>query len=104
MRTQKMWCLIIRIKKNDNFKGKRIHNVILDVLKGGKISGATIWTGFAGYGMRGKSNFQIEGITMNMPLLIEVVDDLSKLEKILPEIKEIVGDNGLVTIHEVGVV
>lgn len=104
MRTQKMWCLIVRIRKNDNFKGKRIHSVILEILKKGKISGATVWTGFAGYGKRGKSNFQIEGISVNMPLLIEVVDELTKLEKILPEIKEIVGDNGLVTINEVGII
>jgi uncharacterized protein len=103
MRSMKMWCLVIRIKKNDNVKGKRVHNVILDILKKGKISGATVWTGVAGYGKRGKSNFQIEGISVNMPLLIEVIDELPKLETILPEIKEVIGDNGLVTLHEVGV-
>ena len=103
MRTMKMWSLVIRIKKNDNINGKRIHNVILDVLKKEKISGATVWTGVAGYGKRGKSNFQIEGISFNMPLLIEVIDELEKLEPILPEIKKIIGDNGLVTLHEVGV-
>lgn len=103
MRTMKMWSLVIRIKKNDNVNGKRIHNVILDVLKKGKISGATVWTGVAGYGKRGKSNFQIEGISVNMPLLIEVIDELEKLEPILPEIKKIIGDNGLITLHEVGV-
>jgi len=39
-----------------------------------------------------------------MPLMIEVIDDLQKIENILPEIKEIIGDNGLVTVHKVGVV
>jgi hypothetical protein len=100
----KMWSLVIRIKKNDNFDGKRIHNVILDILKKEKISGATVWTGVAGYGKRGKSNFQIEGISVNMPLLIEVIDELSKIESILPDIKKVVGDNGLVTVHEVGII
>lgn len=102
MRTQKMYQVTIRIKKNDSVKGKRIHNLILDVLKEGKISGATVWTGVAGYGKRGKSDIQIEGITINMPMLIEAVDELEKLEKVLPKIKEFVDDNGLVTIHEVG--
>jgi hypothetical protein len=96
--------LVIRIKKNDNFDGKRIHNVILDILKKGKISGATVWTGVAGYGKRGKSNFQIEGISVNMPLLIEVIDELSKIESILPDVKKVVGDNGLVTVHEIGII
>lgn len=104
MRTMKMWAIVIRIKKNDNTNGKRIHNVILDILKKGKISGATVWTGVAGYGKRGKSNVQIEGISVNMPLLIEAIDELTKIESILPEIKKIVGDNGFITVHEVGVV
>ena len=104
MRTAKMWSLVIRIKKNDTVKGKRVHNVILDILKKGNITGATVWTGVAGYGKRGKSNFQIEGISVNMPLLIEVIDELPKLETILPAIKEVIGDNGLVTLHEVGMI
>ena len=104
MRTQEMWCLMIRMKRNDDYKGKRAHNIVLDTLRKGKISGATVWTGVAGYGKRGKSNFQVEGISVNMPLLIEVVDELEKIEKILPEIKEVIGDNGLVTMHKVGVV
>ncbi len=104
MRMHEMWCLVIRMKRNDNFKGKRLHNVVLDILKKEKISGATVWTGVAGYGKRGKSNFQVEGISVNMPLMIEVIDELQKIETILPEIKEAIGDNGLVTLHKVGVV
>lgn len=103
MKTMKMWCLVIRIKKNDSVKGKRVHNLILDVLKKGKISGATVWTGVGGYGKRGKSDIQIEGITINMPLMIEIIDKLEKLESVLPQIKEIVDDNGIITLHEVGV-
>lgn len=102
MRTIKNWCLMIRIKKNDTYNGKRTHQVILDILKNSKISGATAWAGVAGYGKRGKSNFQIEGISVNMPLVIEVIEELPKIETILPEIKKIIGDNGLITLHEVG--
>ena len=104
MRTLDMWSLVIRIKRNDAFKGKRVHNMILDILKKGDISGATMWTGVSGYGKRGKSNFQVEGISVNMPLVIEIIDELKKIENILPAIKEIIGDNGLVTVHKVGVV
>lgn len=104
MRLTKMWSLVIRIKKNDTMKGKRVHMLILEILKKGSISGATIWTGIGGYGKRGNSNIHIEGISVNMPLVIEVIDELEKLEKILPEIKELVDDNGLITMHEVGVI
>ncbi len=43
----------------------------------------------------------LEGVTVNMPLIIEVIDDQTKLEPLLPELKRIVDDDGLVTIQEV---
>ena len=104
MKPMKMWCLVIRIKKNDSVKGKLVRNLILDILKKAKISGATMWTGMGGYGKRGKSDIQIEGITINMPLMIEVIDELEKLESVLPQIKELVDDNGIITLHEVGII
>ena len=104
MRTAKMWSLVVRIKRNDTAKGKRVHILILDILKKGKITGATVWTGVDGYGKRGKSTLHLEGIAVNMPLVIEAIDELEKLEKLLPEIKEIVDDNGLITMQEVGVI
>jgi len=104
MKPMKMWCLVIRIKKNDSVKGKLVRNLILDILKKAKISGATMWTGMGGYGKRGKSDIQIEGITINMPLMIEVIDELEKLESVLPQIKELVDDNGMITLHEVGAI
>lgn len=104
MRTAKMWSLVIRIKRNDTVKGKRVHSEILDILKKGEITGATVWTGVDGYGKRGKSTIHLEGIAVNMPLIIEAIDELQKLEKILPEIKMLVDDNGLITMQEVGVV
>jgi len=96
-----MYCLTIRIKKNDTTDGKRTHIVILDLLKRSKIAGATVWTGIGGYGKHGVSDIHIEGITVNMPLIIEVVDDKSKIESLLPVIKKLVDGNGLVTMHEV---
>jgi uncharacterized protein len=40
----------------------------------------------------------------NMPMVIEVVDEKSKLEPLLPQIRRMVGDNGLVTLQEVNVI
>ena len=104
MRLTKMWCLVIRIKKNDTVNGKRVHSIILDVLKKGSISGAIMWTGIGGYGKRGDSTTHVEGISINMPLVIEVIDELEKLEKVLPDLKKLVDDNGLITMQEVGVI
>lgn len=97
----RMWCMRIRIKKNDKVRGKRLYAVLLDFMMGAGISGATVINGVDGFGRRGKSTLHIEGIAVNHPLVIEVVDEHAKLEPLLPQIKRIVGDNGLVTLEEV---
>ena len=50
------------------------------------------------------STIQLEGITINMLLIIEIIDEKSKLEPLLPNLKMMVDDNGLVTIPEVDII
>jgi len=66
-----------------------------------KIAGATVWTGVDGFGKRHRSTMQLEGITIDMPMVLEIVDESSKLEILLPQIKRMVNDNGIMTMHEV---
>ena len=100
----KMLCLTIRIKRNDELQGKRLHNLLLDFLMQNKIAGTTVWTGVDGFGKRKRATIKIEGITINMPLIIEVIDEPTKLEPLLPQIKRMVDDNGIVTLHQVDVI
>ncbi len=74
---------------------------IVDFLVKAGISGATVWTGIDGFGKRGRSTTKLEGITINMPLVIEVIDEKRKLEPLLPQLKRMVDDNGIITLHEV---
>jgi uncharacterized protein len=97
----KMWCLTIRIKRNDMLYGKRLYNVSLDFMMRAGICGATVINGVDGFGRHGESKLHIEGVSISYPLVIEVVDMQSKLDLLLPQIKRMVGDNGLVTIQEV---
>ena len=98
---QKMWNLTIRIKKNDQIGGKRVEAIVIDLPMKAGIAGATAWTGVDGFGKRGKSTLHLEGVAVNMPLIIEVIDEQTKLEPLLPELKRIVGDNGLISVSEV---
>jgi len=100
----KMWDVTIRIKKNDEVGGKRLQSLVMDLLIKAGVSGATVWTGVNGFGKRGKSTMHLEGITVNMPLIIEVIDEQAKLEPLIPEVKRIVGDDGLVTIQDTYVI
>jgi len=101
---QKMWDLTIRIRKNDELGHKRIHELVINLLQKDHVAGATVWTGVDGFGKRGRSNLHWEGILVNMPMIIEVIDEQSKLQPLLPEIKKVVGDDGIVTIQEVNVI
>jgi PII-like signaling protein len=103
MVAKKMLSLTIRIKKNDELHGRRLYKALLDFMMGAGISGATVVNAVDGFGRRGRSTVRIEGISMNYPLIIEVVDERSKLEPLLPQIKRMVDDNGFVTVHEVDV-
>jgi uncharacterized protein len=98
---KKMLSLKIRIRKNDRNSGKRIQELLLDLLIKKGVRGATVWTGVDGFGKRGKSTLHLEGVAVNMPLILETVDEQSKLEPLLPNIKRIVRENGIMTIEEV---
>ena len=100
----KMWSVTIRIKKNDEVGGKRLQALVMDLLVKAGVSGATVWTGVNGFGKRGKSTMHLEGVTVNMPLIIEVIDEQSKLEPLLPKLKRIIGDNGIVSIQDTYVI
>jgi hypothetical protein len=96
-----MWSVTIRFKRNDELGGKRLERLIMEFLISAGVSGATVWTGVDGFGKRGKSTLKLEGVTVNMPIIIEVIDEQAKLEPLLPELKRIVGDNGLVSIQDI---
>jgi len=100
----KMLCITIRMKRNDEVQGKRLHNVLLDFLMQNKIAGATVWTGVDGFGKRKRATIKLEGITINMPLIIEVIDEQTKLEPLLPQIKRMIDNNGLITLHQVDII
>jgi PII-like signaling protein len=101
MTRMKMWCLKIRIKRNDEIRGKRLQKLLLDLLMESGIDGVTVWTGLDGFGKRGRATTYLEGMLINMPLIVEVIDDESKLKPLLAQIKEVLSGNGLITLHEV---
>jgi uncharacterized protein len=103
MTGMKMWCVTIMIKRNDQLHGKPLHKVLIEFLMRAKISGATVLTGIDGFGKRRRSTIHLEGITMNMPLIIKIIEEQSKIEPLLPQIKRMVNDNGVLSIHEVQV-
>src|ERR671920_182430 len=99
-----MLCMNIRIKRNDEIKGKRLEKVLLEFLKKSKVSGATVWLGVDGFGKSGKSTVHLEGLTINQPMMIDVVEESSIIEPLFPQLKRMVDDHGMITIQRVDVI
>ncbi len=98
---KKLLKLTVRVRNSDTHGGKSISDSLIDLYKKSGISGATVLQGVRGYGARGSSRFDILGMSANLPVIIETVDEYQKIESVLSSVKNIVGSNGLITLEEV---
>jgi uncharacterized protein len=95
--------LTVIVKARDSFKGKPAVDVIISLLKKAGISGATVTHGARGYGARGVARADVLGLSVNLPTIIETVADKSVIDKVIPDVHEMIGTNGLITTEEVNV-
>lgn len=95
--------LTVRVRARDQHDGKLIPDLLLSLYKSHGVSGATILQGVRGYGKHGVSRVDVLGLSLNVPMIVETVDDQEKILRMLPEVKTIVGSNGLTTIEPVEV-
>lgn len=94
----------IYIGERDQLNGRPLHDAILELLRERKIAGATVIRGFAGFGAKAHLHTtRILRLSEDLPMLIEIVDDETRLRAILPELDAMVSD-GLITIERVEVV
>lgn len=100
---KKMLKLTVRIRHKDSHGGKNILDLLLSLYRENGISGATVLQGIRGYGARGVSRVDVLGLSVNLPIIIETIDEYQRIERVLSKVKEIVGSNGLITLEEVNV-
>jgi PII-like signaling protein len=94
----------IYIGERDQWNGRPLHDAIVDLLRERKIAGATVLRGSAGFGAKAHLHTtRILRLSEDLPILIEVVDEESRLRAILPELDAMVTD-GLITVERVEVV
>ncbi|MGP8070651.1 MAG: DUF190 domain-containing protein [Candidatus Bathyarchaeia archaeon] len=100
---KKMLKLTVRIRSRDEYNGKPISEVLLSLFKDHGIAGSTVLQGVRGFGMHGVARVDVLGLSVNLPIVIETIDEYHKIEPLLTDVKRIVGSNGLVTLEEVRV-
>jgi PII-like signaling protein len=94
----------IYIGESDHWHGRPLFQAIVELLRERKIAGATVIRGIEGFGARSHLHTtRILRLSEDLPVLIEVVDEETRLRAILPELDAMVGD-GLITAERVEII
>ena len=94
----------IHIGESDKWHGKPLYEAIVELLRQQKCAGATVLRGVGGYG--GHYHYHTEKIlrlAQELPIIIEVVEYTERIEKILPNLDEMI-EGGLITLEKAHVI
>lgn len=96
--------LKIYIGESDQWRGRPLYAALLDVLKKEGLAGATVTRGVAGFGAHSRIHTaSILDLSLDLPLIIEVVDSSEKISHALEMVSPMVRE-GLITLENVEVV
>jgi len=96
--------LRIYIGESDRWRGKSLENALLEVMRIHDMAGATVFRGSAGFGAHSHIHTaSIEVLSVDLPVVIEVVDVAPKIASILEVIYPMVRE-GLITVEDVQII
>jgi CBS-domain-containing membrane protein len=96
--------LSIYIGESDRWRGKPLSMAILETLRGQGLAGATVYRGLAGFGAHSHIRTNtIEVLSMDLPIMVEVIDTPERIRKALDAITPMVRE-GLVTLEDVTII
>lgn len=85
-------------------EGKPLYEALLLMLRERGIAGATVLRAIAGYGASAVIHTgKILRLSLDLPIVIEVVDEESRIQDVLPVLDEMIG-GGLITLERARVV
>ena len=96
--------LRIFIGESDRWEHKPLYEAIVLRARELHLAGATVTRGLMGFGQTSRLHTaKILRLSMDLPLVVEIVDSEEKINAFLPELEKMVG-GGLVTMEQVKVV
>jgi PII-like signaling protein len=95
----------IHIGESDKHRGRPLYQAIVETLRERGFAGATVLRGIMGFGSESKvvHSDRILRLSLDLPIIVEVVDEEEKIQAILPVLDEMVS-GGLITMERVSVV
>jgi PII-like signaling protein len=96
--------LRIFIGESDKSDGRPLSEVIVETARKRELAGATVLRGFLGFGANSRIHTsKILRLSEDLPVVIEIVDAVEKIEAFLLELDNLIGE-GLVTLEKVRVI
>lgn len=94
----------IHIGESDKWRGKPLHEAIVDKLRKEHFSGVTVLRGVAGFGSSSVYHTdKLLRLSQDLPLVLEVIESQEKIDAMLPHLDKMV-DGGLITLEKVKVI
>lgn len=85
-------------------KGKPLYEALLTLFREKGFAGATVLRGIAGFGASAKIHTdRILRLSMDLPIIVEVVDTEERIQALMPELDSIIG-GGLITLERAHVI
>jgi len=101
---QEGYLLRILVGESDKHGHRPLYEVIVLKAREAGLAGATVLRGVMGFGKNSiLHTAKILRLSEDLPMVIEIVDSLEKVEKFLPELDAMITD-GLVTLEKVRVI
>ncbi len=94
----------IYIGDSDRWRGKPLHEALVESLRANDIAGVTVYRGIAGYGAHRRFHKEKRlSLSRDQPIELSVVDEESKIRAYLPLLEQMM-DEGLVVLSDVDVI
>jgi PII-like signaling protein len=96
--------LRIFIGESDTWHGKPLYEAIVERARKEGLAGATVIRGLEGFGAHSRLHTsRILRLSEDLPVVIEIVDTVEQIDRILPTLDEMV-EEGMVTVERVQVI
>ena len=94
----------IFIGESDKFHGKPLYEALLEKFREKGLAGATVIRGVAGFGASSVVHTEkVLRLSLDLPLIIEVVETEEAIQRILPDLDDMIG-GGLITLERAQVI
>ena len=96
--------LRIFLGESDTWHGKPLYEAIVQLARKEGLAGATVLRGIEGFGADSRLHTsRILRLSEDLPVVIEIVDTEENIDRVLPQLDEMVGE-GMLTLERVHVI